>query len=140
MCEAYNAYFGMPVMESRQTLGTSFYLQALQKTLEGWPRGEKRAMKFAIPRIWREPIDHSSNYYFCTKNPSKHRAGKNTSAIMSPDLPSSIAPVPHCPELPVPTPPERKQPSSEESSKSEEKVDIEDPDYNIRGAAGEILV
>ncbi|XP_076330675.1 uncharacterized protein LOC143236286 [Tachypleus tridentatus] len=48
------------------------------------------------------------------------------------DLPSSIASVPHCPVLPVPTLPERKQPSSEESSKSEEEVDVEDPDYNFR--------
>src|SRR6218665_911121 len=27
----------------------------------GWYRGEKKAMKFAISRIWRQPTDHSSN-------------------------------------------------------------------------------
>ncbi|XP_076372132.1 uncharacterized protein LOC143257405 [Tachypleus tridentatus] len=94
-------------------------------------------MKFAIPRIWCEPTDHSGSCYLCMVDLSKRRAGKNASAIMYPDLPSSIAPVPHCPELPVPTPPERKQPSLQESSKSEEEVDVEDPDYNFRGAAGE---
>ena len=26
-----------------------------RRTLEGWLRGEKRAMRFAISRIWREP-------------------------------------------------------------------------------------
>ncbi|XP_076352880.1 uncharacterized protein LOC143248412 [Tachypleus tridentatus] len=97
----------------------------------------KRAMKFAIPRIWREPTDHSSNCYFCMVDPSKRRTDKNASAIVYPDLPSSIVPEPHYPELPVPTPPERKQPSSEESSKSEKKVDTEDPDYNFKRAAGE---
>ncbi|MGH0136926.1 UNVERIFIED_CONTAM: hypothetical protein FKN15_008500 [Acipenser sinensis] len=61
-------------------------------------------MKFAIPRIWREPTDHSSNCYFCMVDPSKRRTGKNAPAITYPDLPSSIAPVPHCHELPVPTP------------------------------------
>ncbi|XP_076308857.1 uncharacterized protein LOC143224350 [Tachypleus tridentatus] len=89
-------------------------------------------MKFAIPRIWREPIDHSSNCYFCMVDPSKCWAGKNASALTYLDLPSSITPVPHCPELPVPTPLERKHPSSEE------EVHVEDPDYNLRGAAGEI--
>ncbi|XP_076361990.1 uncharacterized protein LOC143252949 [Tachypleus tridentatus] len=46
-------------------------------------------------------------------------------------------PVPYCPELSVPTPPERKQPSSEESIKPEEEVDFGDPDYNFRGVVGE---
>ncbi|XP_076314799.1 uncharacterized protein LOC143227191 [Tachypleus tridentatus] len=94
-------------------------------------------MKFDILRIWREPTEQSNNCYFFMMDPSKCWAGKNPSAIMYPDLPSSIAPVPHCPELHVPTPPERKQPSTEESRKSEEEVDVEDPDYNFRGAADE---
>ncbi|MGH0125014.1 UNVERIFIED_CONTAM: hypothetical protein FKN15_077232 [Acipenser sinensis] len=64
-------------------------------------------MKFAIPRIWREPTDHSSNCYFCMVDPSKRRTGKNAPVITYPDLPSSITSVPHCYELPVPTPPER---------------------------------
>lgn len=98
----------------------------------GWYRGEKRAMKFAIPRIWREPTDHSSNCYFCMADPSKRRTGKNAPAIIYPDLPSSIAPVLHCPERPIPTPPDRKQSSSEEHSMSESKEDTGDPVYNFR--------
>ncbi|XP_076308327.1 uncharacterized protein LOC143223785 [Tachypleus tridentatus] len=88
-------------------------------------------MKFAIPRIWHELTDHSSNFYFCMMDPFKRRVGKNVSAIIYPDLPSSITPVPHCPELPVPTRLERKQASSEESSKSVDEVDVEDPYYNF---------
>ncbi|XP_076310214.1 uncharacterized protein LOC143225157 isoform X2 [Tachypleus tridentatus] len=57
--------------------------------LKGWYRGEKKAMKFAIPRIWHEPADHSSNCYFCMVDCSK-----NASAIMYLDLLSSIAPLP----------------------------------------------
>ncbi|XP_076331325.1 uncharacterized protein LOC143236739 [Tachypleus tridentatus] len=64
-------------------------------------------------------------------DPYKHRAGKNTSAVMYLDLPSSIAPEPNCLKLLALTLPERKQPSSEE------QVDVVDPDYNFRGAAGE---
>ncbi|XP_076367630.1 uncharacterized protein LOC143255614 [Tachypleus tridentatus] len=97
----------------------------------GCYKGERTAKKFAIPTIWHEPTDHFSNCYFCMVDPLKCQASKNASAIMCPYLSSSIAPVPHCPELPVLTLPERKQ------SSSEEEIDIEDPDYNFRCAAGE---
>src|SRR3954465_15968551 len=56
---------------------------------------------------------------------------------MYPDIPSSIAPVPHCPELPISTPPEREQSSSKESSKSDSEESIVDPDENFRGRAEE---
>ncbi|XP_076340714.1 uncharacterized protein LOC143241082 [Tachypleus tridentatus] len=110
MCEAYKVYF-RHVGDQDKSWTPHFTCEHCKKTLEGWYRGEKRAMKFAIPRIWCEPTDHSSNCYFCMMNPSKHQAGKNASAIMYPDLPSFITSVPHCPELSVPTPSERKQPS-----------------------------
>ena len=100
-------------------------------------RGEKRAMKFAIPRIWRQPADHSSNCYFCMVDPTKRRTGKNAPQNVYPDIPSSIAPVPHRPELPVPTPPKRDQPSSGDSSKSNSEEDIGDPDYDFTDAVEE---
>src|SRR6218665_1031278 len=62
-------------------------------------------------------------------NPTKRRTGKNAPQIVYPDIPVYIAPVPHCPELPVPTPPKRNQPSSGDSSKSDSEKDIGDPDY-----------
>src|SRR6218665_3381616 len=97
----------------------------------GWYIGEKRAIKFAIPRIWSQPTDHSSNCYFCMVDPTKRCTGKNAphSQIVYPDIPSSIAPVPHCPKLPVPTPPKRDQPSSGDRCKSDSEEDIGDPDY-----------
>jgi len=93
----------------------------------GWYRGEKRAMMFAIPRIWRQPTDHSINCYFCMMDHTKRRTGKNAPQIVYPDIPSYIAPVPHCPELPVPTPLKRDQLSSGDSSKSDSEDDIRDP-------------
>ena len=90
----------------------------------GWYRGEKRAMKFAIPRICPQPTDDSSNCYFCVSDPTKRRTSKNAPKIVYPDIPSSIAPVPNCPELTVPTPPKRDQPSSGDISKSDSEEDI----------------
>ena len=95
--------------------------------LQVWYRGEKRVMKFAIPRIWPKPTDHSSNCYFCLVDPTKRRTGKNMPQIVYPYIPSSIAIVPHCPELYVPTPPKRDQLSSGDSSKSDSEDDIRDP-------------
>lgn len=94
-------------------------------------------MKFAIPRIWRLPTDHSSNCYFCMVDPTKRRTGKNAPQIVYPDIPSSIAPVPHCPELPIPTPPKSDQPSSGDSSESDSMKDIGDSDCDFTEAVDE---
>ncbi|KAL6462254.1 hypothetical protein MHYP_G00286760 [Metynnis hypsauchen] len=78
MCEAYKAYFGMPVGDQDKPWAPHFTCEHCKKTLEGWYRGEKRAMHFAVPRIWREPTDHSTNCYFCMVDPSKRCTGKNS--------------------------------------------------------------
>ena len=91
---------------------------------------KKRTMKSAIPRIWLQPTDHSSNCYFCMVH-TKRRTGKKTPQIVYPDIPSYIAPAPHCPEVPVPTPPKRDQPPAGDSSmlsKSDSEEDIGDPE------------
>ena len=70
-------------------------------------------------------------------NPTKRRMGKNAPQINDPDIPSSIVPVPHFPELPIRTPPKRDQPSSGDSSKSISEEDIGDPDYDFTDAVEE---
>ena len=52
-------------------------------------------MKFVIPRIWREPTNHTNDCYFFIADPSKRRTGKNAPAIVHPRISSSIVPVPH---------------------------------------------
>ncbi|KAM3928102.1 uncharacterized protein RB166_006233 [Leptodactylus fuscus] len=161
MCEAYKAYFGMPVGDQDKPWAPHFTCEHCKKTLDGkwinatllntrltvlilikfsiqilfcllisWYRGEKRAIHFAILRIWREPTDNSTSCYFCMVDLSKRRTGKNAPPVTYPDIPSSIAPVPHCPELPVPTPPDRSTPPSKESSRSDTKEDVKDHDFS----------
>ncbi|KAM5191482.1 uncharacterized protein ACMZJ9_020063 [Mantella aurantiaca] len=137
MCEAYKAYFGMPVGDQDKSWAPHVTCEYCKKTLEGWYRGEKRAMKFAIPRIWREPTDHSNNCYFCMVEPTKRRTGKNAPQIVYPDIPSSIAPVPHCPQLPVPTPPTRDRSSSGDNSKSDSEEDTGDLECDFTDADDE---
>ena len=65
-------------------------------------------------------------------DPSKRRSGKNAPPVAYPDIPSSIAPVPHCSELTIPAPPERNQPSPEESGTSDfEQEHVTDPVYSV---------
>ena len=74
-------------------------------------------MRFASPHIWRKPSDHHTDCYFFMVDPTKRRKGKNAPPIDYPDIPSSIAPVPHnTTDLPVTQPPSRDQSFPAEAS------------------------
>ena len=84
-------------------------------------------MKFAIPRIWREPTNHTNDCYFCIIDPSKRRTGKDASVIVYPSIPSSIAPLPHSDQLPVSIPTRCQDPvSANESTTDEDEITIDD--------------
>ena len=84
-------------------------------------------MKFAISRIWREPRDHLEGCYFCMIDVSTWRKDRTTDK--HPNIPSSIAPVPHSDSLPAPVPEMDPTVSSSPSSSSlasaeyDEKID-----------------
>ena len=127
--EAYLHYFGMPVGNQDKRWAPHVICDYCRQTLEGWLRGEKRAMRFAIIRIWHEPSNHCTDCYFCMVDPTKRRKGKNAPPIEYPNIPSSIAPVPHnTTDLAVPQPPTRDQPcpaeTSSEDSKKEESAPL----------------
>ena len=89
----------------------------------------KGAMKFATPANLAQPTDQTSNCYFCMVDPTKRCTVKDAPQIVYPGIPCSIAPVPHCHEMPVLAPPKRDQPSSGDSSKSDSEEDIGNPYY-----------
>ena len=70
-------------------------------------------------------------------DPPKRHTGKNAPEIVYADIPSSIAPVLHCPELSISTPQKRDHPSSGDSSKSDSEEDIGDPDNGFTDAVEE---
>jgi hypothetical protein len=82
-----------------------------------WVNGSHQ-MPFAVPLVWREPKDHSSECYFCLSDITRITS-KSKHTVKYPDLPSTMRHVPHSKELPVPKPPENLT-FSDESSDSEE--------------------
>ncbi|CAM1294417.1 Uncharacterised protein r2_g376 [Pycnogonum litorale] len=53
--QAYRAYFGVKVCDQYVDVCDDF---------AGWIDGKNRRMKFAVPRIWREPRNHHDDCYF----------------------------------------------------------------------------
>jgi len=61
-------------------------------------------MNFAVPTVWPEPQDHTSDCYFCITQ-IKGISIKSKHTVKYPNLPSAIRPVPHSEDLPTPHPP-----------------------------------
>ncbi|KPJ16495.1 hypothetical protein RR48_01062 [Papilio machaon] len=100
ICEAYQAYFNLPVKNQDKKWATHVSCNSCSYNLDGWYRGEKTAINFAVPRTWKEPSDHT-DCCFCIVNPLR---GKHSKKTFYPDLPSTSAPIPHTEENPVPAP------------------------------------
>ena len=102
--KAYEAYFGMKMGDQDKSWAPHFCCGSCRSTLKGWMRGSRKCMPFAIPRIWREPTNHHDNCYFCMVDISKYKKTKDRKKVVYPSIPSSIAPVNHGAELPIPQP------------------------------------
>ena len=66
-----------------------------------WSQGSRKALKFGIPMIWKEPENYTDDCYFCAINLTGINEKKRKSLIY-PNLPSALRPVAHCDELPIP--------------------------------------
>ena len=118
------SYFGMPIGDQDKTWSPHDCCRSCRSTLEGWLRGEIKCMSFAIPRIWRQPTNHLNDCYFCMVDVSHYRKSKDKRSIVYPSIPSSIAPMLHCEDLPIPEPPMLELPSCASTS-SEEDTDAD---------------
>jgi len=85
-----------------------------------WAKGS-RHMIFAIPMVWREPQDHSSNCHFCITQ-IKGISSKSKHTVKNPNLPSAMRPVPHSEDLPIPHPPTHL--TLEEGSEHEAAIEV----------------
>ncbi|GFG31131.1 hypothetical protein Cfor_10720, partial [Coptotermes formosanus] len=92
----YELYFGCKVGDQDNNWAPHICCSTCVKRLTHWAKGS-RHMRFAIPMVWREPKDHSSDCYFCTTN-IKGISRKSKHTVKYPNLPSAVRPVPHTAE------------------------------------------
>lgn len=75
--------------------GSHFFCERCRSTLEGWLRGSRKCIPFAIRPIWRKPTTRTTILL------DRHlRTRRN---VQYPSIPSSIALVSHCEDLPIPS-------------------------------------
>jgi hypothetical protein len=92
-------------------------------------------MPFAVPMVWREPSNHSSDAYFCLTPPVASGVNrKKKQRIDYPNIPSAIRPLPHGEDIPVPEPPKYYILNSEMEEEDTEKTgphkeEPTDPDF-----------
>lgn len=124
LCEAYEKYFGCKVGDHGRPWAPQFCCLNCFTNLLGWMNGSRKSMPFAIPMVWREPSDHSTDCYFCL-NSIAGMSSKTKKQVDYPNVPSAIRPVPHSDDLPVPPNP-LSGANEDLSSASSKDGDIED--------------
>ena len=91
----------MKVRDQTKKWAPHYICGTCRSSLDAWLRGKLKSLPFAIPRIWREPQNHVSDCYFCMVDITNF---KRTNRSHISDISSSIAPVPHSSDLPIPVP------------------------------------
>ena len=102
--KAYELYFQCHVGDQDKVWAPHFSCSKCTMNLRAWINGACKYMPFAIPMIWREPKDHSTDCYFCTTNISGFTS-KFKKCITYPNVNSAIRPIPHSEEVVIPKPP-----------------------------------
>jgi hypothetical protein len=73
LCTVYKVYFGVPVGDQDKFWAPHVCCGSCRSTLEGWLRGARKCMPFAIPRIWRQPTSHHNDCNFCMIDITKYK-------------------------------------------------------------------
>ncbi|GFS57069.1 uncharacterized protein TNCV_4238521 [Trichonephila clavipes] len=101
--KAYFAYFGIKLGD--QDISWASQVVCVEE-LRQWFKGKKKSFCSAVPMIWRESKNHSDDCYFCSCSGQGFNL-KNRKDISYPTIiRSAIRPVPHGPDLPIPSPPD----------------------------------
>ena len=113
--KVYFAYFGMKLGDQDKSWAPHQVCSACVTGLRHWSEGKRKSFSFGVPMVWREPKNHSDDCYFCSCNVQGFNS-KNYTNIVYPNIESAVRPIPHGPNVPVPSPPSTLD-------------DLEDPDF-----------
>ena len=80
------------------------------------------AMSFAVPVVWREPSNHSSDCYFCLTPLVASGMNRKKQKFDCLNIPSAIRSAPHGEDLSVPEPPKEYHLNSEMEEEDPEKT------------------
>ena len=95
--KAYHAYFGVRLGDQDKPWAPHVVCKTCVEYLRQWTQFSRKALKFGIPVIWREPKNHTDDCYFCAINLTGINKKKRKSLI-NPNLPSALGPAAHCDE------------------------------------------
>jgi hypothetical protein len=68
IAEAYQSYFGFPITDQDKNWAPHVICNDCRRRLDNWQESKfknRAKMPFAVPRIWTEPSNHTSDCYFC---------------------------------------------------------------------------
>ena len=91
--KTYCAYFKMKLGDQDKPWAPHKVCTTCRETLRKWTQG-KQKMKFIVPMVWREQIDHVTDCYFCLFNLQGKRYKKSfKNSLVYPNIKSAIRPI-----------------------------------------------
>jgi len=63
--KAYHLYYGYKIGDQDKSWAPHICYSKCAKNLSQWLNDKRHAMLFAVPMVWREPSDHTTDCYFC---------------------------------------------------------------------------
>lgn len=101
--KVYFVYFKLKLGDQDKVGAPHKVCKRCVEDLRNWSKGKIKNLRFGIPMMWREQKNHGDDdCYFCSCD-VKGFNSKWKCSITYPNLPSAIRPVPHGPDVPVPT-------------------------------------
>lgn len=98
---AYVGYFGVKLGDQDKQWAPHIVCKTCIEQLRHWTNGKRSCLKFGVPMVWREQINHFDDCYFCMVNIIGTNRN-NRHKLSYPDIPSARRPVPHSDIVPVP--------------------------------------
>ena len=130
-CDSIQCFLWRDYWRSRQNMVSSCLLWKLSVDVGRMAKRQNKVYAICNSENLAEPTNHLNDCYFCMVDVSHYRESKDKKSTVYPNLPSSIAPVPHCDDLPIPEPPVLES-SSTASIYSE---DLTDADFDTDGTS-----